>query len=141
MGAWGINNFDNDGAMDFSADVVEGNRSLIKDAILKVTNLSDDDYLESPECEEALAAIEFIAAQKGNPSPDFPEEALEWIKKNDVLHFSSGLVFKKQIDITALSLHAIERIGSNSELQELWEESDEYKDWLKVLEDLKNRIK
>ncbi|MCE3278101.1 MAG: hypothetical protein K0S44_292 [Bacteroidetes bacterium] len=140
MGAWGINNFDNDGAMDFSSDVVEGDRSFIKDAILKVTNTGDDDYLEAPDCENALAAIEFIAAQKGKPSPDFPEEAQAWIKNNDLLNFTSGL-FRKRIDITGISLQAIERIGSNSELQELWEEGDEYEDWLKVLEDLKNRIK
>lgn len=139
MGAWGINNFDNDTALDFSSDVVEGDKSLIKDAILKVTKLSDDEYLEAPDCEEALTAIEFIAAQKGKPSSDFPEEAKTWIKNNDLLNFTSGL-FKKRIDITDLSLKAIERIVSNSELQELWEESDEYESWLKVLEDLKTRI-
>jgi hypothetical protein len=139
MGTWGINNFDNDSAMDFSSDIIEGDKDLIKDAILKVTRLEDNDYLEAPDCENALVAMEFIAAQKGKPSPDFPEEAQEWIKNNDLLNFTSGL-FRKRIDITELSLQAIQRIGSNSELQELWEESDEYEDWLKVLEDLRNRI-
>lgn len=139
MGTWGLGNFENDNALDFSSDVVEGNKSQIKDAILKVTELNADQYLEAPDCVEALTAIEFIAAQKGKPSPHFPEEAQTWLKDNDLLNFSSGL-FKKRLDITALSLQAIERIENNSELRELWEESDEYEDWLKVLEDLKTRV-
>lgn len=139
MGTWGLKNFENDGAADFAADVQEGDKSLIKDAILKVAELSNDEYLEAPDCENALAAIEFIAAFKGRPSDDLPEEMMDWIKKNDLLEFKTGF-FGKRLDIVELSKKALDRIMNNSEMKELWEEGDEYFEWKKIVEDLKARI-
>lgn len=140
MGTWGIKNFENDGAADFTSDVIENGKSLIKEAIVKVSELSDDEYLEAPDCENALASIEFIAAFKGKPSDDLPEEVIDWIKKNDLLDFRSGFLGKR-IDMIDLSLKALDRILNNSELKELWEEGDEFEEWKKILEDLKQRVK
>ena len=139
MGTWGLNNFENDGASDFAADILEGDKSLIKDTIVKVTELSNEEYLEAPDCENALVAIEFIAAFKGKPSEDLPKDAVDWIKKNDLLDFKTGF-FGKRIDIINLSITAIDRITSNSELKELWEESDEFEEWKRVINNLKQRI-
>lgn len=139
MGTWDANNFGNDGACDFASDIIEGDKSLIKDAIIKIVELDNENYLEAPDCENALAAIEFIATFKGNAPADLPEEAEDWIKKNDLLNFKTGF-FGKQIDIVDLSKKAIDRILNNSEMKELWEESGEFEEWKKILENLKNRI-
>ncbi|MDQ3047248.1 MAG: DUF4259 domain-containing protein [Bacteroidota bacterium] len=139
MGAWGLKNFENDSALDFTADVLEGSKNLIKNAILKINNANADDYLESDDCVEALAAMEFIATAKGNAPTDLTDDLQKWLKKNDVLQFKSGL-FGKKLDMTELSLKALDRISSNSELKELWEESEEFNDWLKIIEDLKQRL-
>jgi len=93
--------------------------------------MSIDEYLEAPDCENALAAIEFIAAYKGNPSDDLPEDISLWIKENDLLNFKSSF-FSKKVNIVDLSLKPIDRILFNSELKELWEESSEFEDWKKL---------
>lgn len=139
MGTWGLKNFENDGAADFTDDVLGNGKNLIKETILKVSEMNSDEYLEAPDCENALAAIEFIAAYKGNPSDDLPEDISLWIKENDLLNFKSSF-FSKKVNIVDLSLKAIDRILLNSELKELWEESSEFEDWKKVVLDLKERI-
>jgi len=141
MGTWGVLNFENDGAADFAHEVMENGKGTIKTSIEAIINSgTGDDNPEAPECEEALAAIEFIAAAKGNPSSDCAPEVLDWIKSNDVLNFRSGL-FRKKVNIEDLARTAIDRISTDSEMKELWEDSDEYDEWQKVVLDLKERIK
>jgi len=140
MGTWGLKNFKNDGASDFKLDVLEGDKTLVKNAIQQIVKLNESDYLEAPDCENGLAAIEFIAAAKGNPSIDFSESELEWISKNDLLKHKKPL-FGKRINIIDDSLKVLERIVKSSELKELWEESDELDEWLEIQKDLKNRLK
>jgi hypothetical protein len=139
MGTWGHKTFESDGALDFTAELVEGDKSLIKDAILKVVEIGEEDYLEAPDCENALVAIEFIAAHKGNPSADFPGDATDWVKRNDLLVYKTG-IFGKRVDIIELSKKAIDRILANSELKELWEEGKEGEEWKKGVVDLRNRV-
>lgn len=141
MGAWEVENFGNDDAMDFVADVETGGKKSILTAIKTAADAAE--YPEAPECCIALAAIEYIAAAKGNPSADFPEEAEEWLSKNKLLPFTLGGLFgigAKEIDITSLSLSAIEKIKTRSELKELWEESGEFEKWLTIVQDLEKRI-
>jgi hypothetical protein len=42
--------------------------------------------------------------------------------------------------LRALALAAVERVASDSELQELWAESDEGGDWSKRVEELRGRL-
>jgi hypothetical protein len=42
--------------------------------------------------------------------------------------------------LRALALTAVERVASNSELQELWAESEEGGDWSKQVEELRGRL-
>lgn len=140
MGTWGFKNFENDGASDFKLDVLEGDKTLVKNAIQQIVKLNESDYLEAPDCENGLVAIEFIAAAKGNPSEEFSVSELEWINKNDLLKYKKPL-FGKRVDIIDDSFKALERIIQNSELKELWEESDELDAWLEIQKDLKNRLK
>lgn len=143
MGAWETGNFGNDDAMDFAGDVTDNGKQEILKAIQKISNAAQTKYIEAPDCSIALAAIEFIAAAKGNAAEDFPEEAAAWLSENEILPFKSKGILgfgAKETDIAAISLQAIERIKNKSELLELWQESGEADIWLAVVNDLKKRI-
>ena len=130
MGAWGQSNYANDTAHDFVMEVTEQGVDKIKTAILAVTSCAEEELLESDECCEALAAIEFIATAKGKMAEDFPENAEEWLAGKDVSELTSPELIKE-------SQKAIARIRSNSELKEQWEGNAE---WVKVVDDLEKRI-
>jgi len=143
MGAWDNGNFGNDDALDFLADVNDNGKAEIYNAINRIVASPADEYLESPECCIALAAIEFIAAAIANPAKDFSEEAKEWLAKNKLLPFTSEdlpNIISANVDIITFSKQAIDKIKTNSELKELWEESEEYEEWLSVTDNLKARI-
>jgi hypothetical protein len=133
MGAWGHTNYANDAAHDFAMDVTEQGVDKIKTAIHAVTSCGEEDILESDECCEALAAIEFIATAKGKMAEDFPENAEEWLAGKDVSELTSPELIRE-------SQQAIARIKSNSELKELWNEGGEFDEWVKVVDDLEKRI-
>jgi Domain of unknown function (DUF4259) len=132
MGTWGHRNFENDSALDFIAEVEERGTDRIEEAIRVVANYPADDVLESEDCVAALAAIEYVAAAKGKQAEDFPEDAEDWLQK-------TGPGSLLSIDSNAIT-SAIERIRSNSELRELWNEGKETDQWLAVLGDLEKRL-
>jgi hypothetical protein len=133
MGAWGHLNFENDTALDFVWDLEEKGTERIKNAIEAINAREEDSFLDSDLCAEALAAIEFIAATKGRIAEDFPEDAREWLKANEAgIPVNNYWITK--------SKQAIDRIQHNSELKDLWEETEDHEAWTKVLEDLNTRI-
>jgi len=143
MGAWGIKNFENDTSLDFKDEILIKGKKLILNKIRFIIDFPKNNYPYSKDCEEALAAIEFVAAAKDRPCSDFPEDALQWIVDQDILDFDTFLhkyFMRTSIDIISFSIIAIDRIRNNSELNELWKETDEYNNWLNILDDLKNRL-
>jgi hypothetical protein len=143
MGAWETGNFGNDDAMDFVGEVNDNGKAEILSAIQKISNAAESEYPEAPDCSVALAAIEYVAAAKGNFADDFPEEATEWLEQNQLLPFKSKGIFgtgAKEINIVALSKQAIDKIKTKLELRELWEEGEDYHKWLTIVENLKKRI-
>lgn len=134
MGAWGTLNFENDTALDLVYEIEEEGANRIKIAIEAVNSREEDSFLDSDLCSEALAAIEYIAAAKDKVSEDFPEDAEEWLtpaNKENLLAIRNLIANSKQ---------AIDRIKHNSELKDLWEESEDFEDWNKVLDGLVTRI-
>jgi hypothetical protein len=148
MGAWGYRNFENDSALDFIGVLVQNGSAnevfATISAVAGIADKEDSDY--GPEVDEAsncLAAIELIAAAKGKPSQDIPDEAMDWLKKHNPLEVKIGGVLgwgKKKVDMIALSNQAIKQVKENSELKELWEESEDYENWMNILNDLERRI-
>lgn len=133
MGAWGVNSFENDSALDFIADIEEQGSALFLEQIDFVAKYPEEDFLEAPDAEQVLVALEIIAVVQGNPSKNIPEGLSTWIEKNG----------PKEVGDTTIELShkALDRVlSNNSELKELWEDSDEYSLWEKNLKDLKERI-
>jgi hypothetical protein len=125
MGAWGTGIFENDDAMDFIGDLVDGEASL-DDALAL-----GDEYVEAPDASIALAAAEVVAALAGRPSPALPKEAHDWLAAQGDLQQSA---------LVSRALQAVDRaVSDESELVELWDEEGE-DEWREPVADLRARL-
>ena len=131
MGAWEAGSFDNDDAADWVNDFSdEPSRKLIESTLKAVTDIGDE-YLEAPESSMAIAAAEVVAALQNAPHPKLPE-GLQEVVSNSKIASDKNLV--------NLALKAVERVKTNSELKELWEEGDA-SEWLTAINSLEERLK
>lgn len=133
MGAWGVGSFDNDTACDWAYDL-QGMEDLsfveeTLDAVLQAV-----EYLEAPEAEMAVAAAEVLARLRGNPAEKdaYTEKVDRWVESHP------DTPPKSLIDKALKSLDRIQ--ADNSELNELWEESDEFAAWQGAVDDLRRRL-
>jgi hypothetical protein len=133
MGAWGVLAFDNDDANDWANDLNHvDDLSLVQAAFDSVAE--SEDYLEAPDAANALAACEVLARLLGNPGyqNSYTEEVDNWVASHPQSPPAALLVCANAV---------IDRIlGSDSELKELWSESDENSNWLASVNDLRRRL-
>ena len=133
MGAWGTGTFDNDTAGDWADGLAErADLSLVHETLLTVS--SGDCYLDADDASEALAACEVLARLKGNTGARdaYTETVDAWV----VAHPQPV-----PPDLVRLATAAIDRIlGENSELAELWAESESAAEWRTAVEDLRRRV-
>ncbi len=126
MGAWCTDNFSNDIAADWVATLEnsKGVKALMApiERIHKFTG-----YLQIEECSEALAASEVIAAAISSDYSVAPENVQTW------LNTKTGFIFAKKPQInkshSIKAIEVVERILNESELKELWQDSDEFENW------------
>ena len=131
MGAWGVKTFENDDALDWVSELEQAEDHSLIEETLKVVTERGDEYLEAPEACMALAAAEVVAALNKASSPDLPEEVKQWISQHRL----------GNLRLTPLALKAVQRIKTNSELKELWDESDSAAEWQEVIRSLETRLK
>ncbi len=132
MGDWDVGAFDNDTAKEWLIELMGSeSTSPILRAIVNVAKLPATDYLQAPECEVAVAASELVVAARGNPSSHLPQEAATWI---------SNRKFVAGKEVVAMALKVLKRIEENSELKELWADTDSAGDWKRSISDLKRRL-
>lgn len=131
MGCWGIGNFDNDDAMDWSMRLNDSGGLGPVEQVLRVP--ANGDYVETPEASEALAAAEVVSALLGHPATDLPVDVARWVAKN------RGLNARALRDVALTRARAV--LGENSELRELWEENEEdFPFWKATVESLIARL-
>jgi hypothetical protein len=128
MGAWGTGSFDNDTALDFVGDVVEGGdwQAVMELALAPV----EPGELIGDEA-TVIAAAEIVAAARGHAAPDLPENLAAWLARETPI-FSDDLVHRCRVFVRT--------IANESELRDLWEEADGFGEWLTALEDLDARL-
>src|SRR5215471_16284248 len=132
MGAWGAGSFENDDASDWLADFCDSpNKQSIVDALAIVADIGTADYLEAPDCSVGIAAAELVAAQKGSPNPNLTGEATACVTRLE----------SADANLPSLALKALERIKTNSELKELWDESETPSEWYASMSDLEARLR
>lgn len=128
MGAWSVSPFDNDSALDWvwSLEGAE-DTSVLSDALDAVTSADFDE-----ECEEAVAAAEVVAALRGKPLPELPDEVVAYVKTQ------AGK--KPSRELVSLAATVVRRIATASELKALWDESDSAKEWQDSMTNLLKRL-
>jgi hypothetical protein len=131
MGAWDFGPFDNDDASDWLYELEESSSTSAIAAALNIVTDSGDEYLEAPDCSNALAAAEIVAALRGRPIAKLPDNAKAWVDAHKEIEASF---------LVPLAQAAIQRIRTNSELKELWDESDEAPKWYATLDDVSSRL-
>jgi len=130
MGATGAKNFENDDAADWAYDLAESNgTSLLAEAFGVVEKM---EFADAPDCCIALAAAEVVAAAKGKPSSDLPDEIRTWLEDQE-----NPDGFKK-LDKRAAKV--AKKVQAKSELRDLWEESDDWHNWQMAVEGLLKRL-
>ena len=126
MGAWGQGVFDNDTAGDWT-DQFDGNPpvSVVTKAIAAACKSKS---LPEEVCTAALAAFEVISGSRGYPCPDLPANIKSWIMKKP---------FRADDALAQQAIICLDRIGTQSELVELWEYEST---WHRGLAGLKKRL-
>ncbi len=130
MAAWGYYNFDNDTAADFAEDFkAEPSADMLAQALAAV---ADDEYLDADVASEALAAAEIVVAILGKPARNFPADLLGIIPRLDLSHVEP---------LRRPAQHAVMAVlREESELRELWEDSDEFDNWQGLQRQLLKRL-
>ena len=130
MSGWGMGIFENDDSLDWIYDLADAGSLARVSAALDVIIRNKDEFLELSDCRIALAAAEIIAAMHGDPSPDLPEEAEEWI----------GDKILENENLRAKAEDAVVLILLNSELKEKWERSINFEKWQIKIQNLQKRL-
>jgi len=125
MGTWGVGPYDSDTALEFCADLEEGLRSLEQemDLFAEADTFEDSDYAV-----EALTAAAMIA-HKVDPGYEVYEPMATWVKENVV---ATPKLVRQALKIVSVATAA------DSELAELWRESDGYEDWISDCQKLRD---
>ena len=126
MGAWGVHFDECDGSLDFLGDVESSRDWNVIDQRIR-------DYVDNggyDDAEEVIAALELVAGAFDKASPRLSAELKEW----------TGQHRGDAERIRAHALTALGLVGGESELNELWAETDEYDDWQATLADLRARL-
>ncbi|MBU5353851.1 DUF4259 domain-containing protein [Paenibacillus barcinonensis] len=134
MGAWGTGIFENDDVLDWKADLLDSDGiDFIEETIEEVL---EDEYIESDLASNALGAIEILAALQGRPGKEILNNQSNTGDLYDWINTNKG----KGKKLISKAKRAVKKIKKDSELKELWEESEEYPIWLNTINDLENRL-
>ena len=132
MGAWGPESFDNDDALDWLDELVSAkDDGPIRSALGAVLGQHRGTYVEAPAASRAVAAAEVIAASIDLSTARVPREVVDWLDRQTELIVG---------DMRDVASEALARVEADSELQELWEESDSANAWHEAMESLKSRL-
>lgn len=135
MGAWAADSFGNDTACDWAYAIEDcSDLSLVEETLDKVLQ-EGDGYIDASDAEEAIAAIEVIARLQGNwgMRNAYSESVDKWVKKSKLVP-DKGLVEKAHQVIARI-------LGDESELKELWEDSNLSNEWVVSVQELAGRVR
>ena len=129
MGAWGHQFDEDDSALDWLGTFEDNmNWSTVEAAFMAV---KEADYVEYDECCGALVAGEIVASALGQPNTRLSGAIRSWAEAH-----SLGAV-----PLQHIAHEAVARVRGNSELSELWSESESAAAWNATVDDLILRLK
>jgi uncharacterized protein DUF4259 len=89
------------------------------------------EYLEAPLASRAVAAAEVVAAASGRPGANLPDDLTEWPASHQVPQCA---------ELLRNASAALTRVMAESELRDLWADSEEFKAWKATLQDVLSRL-
>jgi hypothetical protein len=129
MGAWGVLPFENDNAVDWIWNLEEAvDTSVLTDALEAVGSAGALDG----DCEEAVAAAEVVAALRGKPLTELPDEVTDFLRAQRKQ--------KPPTKLVNLAITVVQRIAEASDLKDRWDRSDRGKTWQEAMKDLLLRL-
>jgi ABC-type transporter Mla subunit MlaD len=135
MGTWAVDAFGNDYAQDWAEDLHEtSNLDAVEDTLN--TALDTAGELDAPFAAEALVAIEVLARLQGKGGAQTDDSAAvdQWVEARKPKA-------KHRADLAEKAARALDRIlAPDSELRQLWEESEHYSEWQAAVTDLRTRL-
>ncbi len=129
MGAWGHQSFENDDAMDWLRKLEESEGLSVLESAFRRISEADGEYLEMPECSNAIAAGEVVAALLGRPFHKIPDRVSRWIEGKP----------KPSASLVDLAKSSIQIVVNGSELQEVWADAGT-DEWINSVIDLQSRL-
>ena len=129
MGTWGSGPFDNDDAADWAWSLEDS----ADDAVLRAA-LRDGAEAAKPDASTsqiAIAAAAVVVAGRSSDSAQLPEEVGAWFEAHRDLPWA---------DLAELARAALTNVAKDSELLDLWAESDDAATWRADLEELQSRL-
>lgn len=128
MGSWGYAALEDDTALDFVGDFADSpSVEKLRETIVAANTAEFiDDYLGP----KALAAAEVVAAMNDKPFPRLNESVAQWAKTNG----------PPDGELKAAALQAVDAIFADSELRDIWEDSDALEPWGEAMNELKSRL-
>ncbi|MQA18013.1 DUF4259 domain-containing protein [Rugamonas rivuli] len=136
MGTWAVDAFGNDYAQDWAEDLEQTSNLEAVESTLDTALENNGGMLEAPFGAEALVAIEVLARLQGKGGERSEDSAAvdAWVEARKPKA-------RVRTDLAEKAGRAIERILSEqSELRELWADSEHYADWRAAVEELRGRI-
>jgi hypothetical protein len=126
--------FDQDEAGDWVGAFESDGLASVKSALEAVTDADAGGYIELTDAAWAFAAAEIVAAARDDDTSRLPKPVLAAFKEH------RGEI-EDDTDLISAALKATRRILKNSELKELWDESDDADDWTEHASELVERLK
>ncbi|HXB72595.1 MAG TPA: DUF4259 domain-containing protein [Candidatus Acidoferrales bacterium] len=124
MGAWDVTAFGNDDAADWALDLLETKKpaEFLENTF---TLAKGNGYLEAFDGGQIVAAAAVVATACGSAPQGLPEDLGEWLRGKEAAF--------QYLAPTALA--ALQRVrGEESELRELWQETDDFSAWCSDLD-------
>jgi len=133
LGAWDVDSFGNDTAIDWTFGLEEVSDLSLVGAALGAVMDTGTDYLDADLACKAIAACEVVARLRGNwgKRDAYTESVDQWVSANQ-LPVSPALMEKVGIVIDRI-------LQESSELFELWEESGDFENWKAAMTNLRDR--
>ncbi|TXH70239.1 MAG: DUF4259 domain-containing protein [Thiothrix sp.] len=139
MGAWGMQPFENDFALDFTAQLFHeseaGDLSLLTEAFQDVLEAKQEGYIEADLGSAAIAAAALVVALQQDEA-----RAILKVQPQGQIWFEAA----RQVNYAELAPKALTALdlvlAENSELYELWEETDSFTEWLDSVKQLKAQL-
>lgn len=130
MGSWGPGTFEDDIACDWLEDLQDSDPMAF---FAHCLDLRGHRYLEFLACAGVVCTAEMIHSLICQPRSGLPEAAHRWLDENQGLDV---------IQFIPASISGLRRVmGPNSEMYELWEDSDDLHEvWLATIDDLLKRL-